>query len=105
MSFPGPVGNLGRIGPCVNAQLGGAKVVSLVGIAVMEAGRGPGAVGEKVGAALGDVSELGDGGVVLGLGEAGVAGVATGGSLDAGDDDVVCGTDGCHEIIVECVFE
>jgi len=57
----------------------------------VESGRGAGAVGEKVGAPLGDFGELGDGGVVLCVGERAVAGVAAGDSLDTRDEDVVFG--------------
>jgi hypothetical protein len=105
VAFFGPAGDLRGVGSGVDAELRGLEMVGLVGLAVVESGGGSGAAGQEISAALGDVGEFGDGGVVLGLGERAVAGVTPGSSGDTGDKDVVCGSDGCHRVIVEPVFD
>jgi hypothetical protein len=65
VSFGGPAGYLGGVGSGVDAELGCAQVHGFVHVAVVGAGLDAAGFGEEVGAALGDVGEFGDGGVVL----------------------------------------
>jgi hypothetical protein len=100
----GPAGNLGRVGAGVDAELGGLEVASFIGMALVVPGFEAGGLGEEVGAAAGETGELGNGGVVLGIGEGPVPGVAGGGAGDAGGEDaVMLGV--CHQTMIEYVFD
>jgi hypothetical protein len=98
------VGDLGLVGAGVDAQLGGAEVEGLVGVACVGAGGEAGALGQQVGPAGRDVGQLGDSGVVLVGGQGRPAGVTAGGAREPGDDSVVSGVIS-HRAIVEYVFD
>jgi hypothetical protein len=110
VGLAGPAGDLGLVGAGVDAQLGGAEVEGLVGLARMGAGGDAGALGQQVGPARRDVGQLGDGGVVLVGRQGRPAGMAPGGTREAGDDGVVA-DDGVvsgvfsHRAILEYVFD
>jgi hypothetical protein len=112
----GPLGDLGLVGAGVDAQLRGAEVEGLVGLARVGADTEAGALGQQVGPARREVGQLGDGGVVLVGRQGGPAGVAAGGTGEAHEDSVVRVVDGVngvsgvrgvlsHWIILEYVFD
>jgi hypothetical protein len=100
----GPVGDLGLVSAGVDVELGRAEAEGLVGAARVGADGEAGALGQQVGPARGDVSQLGHGGVVLVGRQGAPAGVTAGGARELGDDSVVSGVIS-HRAIVEYVFD